>query len=170
VDTERAATAGGKPDAWVAYSMEGARWLLGSTGFVVALWSGGSLEEQLHLFAPFLLLALAGMNGLEEILFSKHAATISGREPSVYQRQSGFNNLALAATGVVSFVYNWGPAADVALVTALLIFSTLSTADHFWRALADEQLRVRSLIRAAGTAALLIVVLPLLVSVARALA
>jgi hypothetical protein len=169
-DQERVATANSEPAAWMGYSLEATRWLIGCTGFLLALSSGTSAPELLHLFAPFLLLAVAGMSGVEGLLLGRSAMMLSGRGPSVRQRLSGFNNLALAATGLISFVQNWGTAADVALVTVLLISTTLSAADHLWRALLDGQIRVvRSFVRAAGVVALLLVVVPILTTVVRGL-
>ena len=169
-DQERVATANSKPAAWVGYYLlEATRWLIGCTGLLLALSSGTSAPELLHLFAPFLLLAVAGMSGVEDLLLGRSAMMLPGRGPSVYQHLSGFNDLALAATGLISFVQNWGPAADVALVTVLLISTMLSAADHLRRVLLDGQIRVRSFIRAAGIAALLPVVVPILTTVARGL-
>src|SRR5918998_1566421 len=86
-DGERPVPAGAAvPGAWVGYSLEGARWLIGSTGFLIAVWFSNSTADMLHLFTPFLLLALAGMNGLEETLFSKYAATLWGYETSPHRR------------------------------------------------------------------------------------
>jgi hypothetical protein len=169
-DQERVATANSKPAAWVGYYiLEGVRWLIGCTGFLLGLSSGTSTPELLHVFAPFLLLAVAGVSGVEDLLLGRSAAMLSGRGPSVRQRLSGFNNLALAATGLISFVQNWGPAADVALVTVLLISTMLSAADHLWRALLDGRIGVRSFVRAAGIVALLLVVVPILTTVVRGL-
>lgn len=146
--------------------IEAARWIGVVAGFALAYGHGTAAEERLHLLAPWLVGSLAGLTGIESVFLGPAAARLSGYAPSAYQRQSGMNNLALAATALLAHALGWGAAADMAVVSALLIFLSLSAANHLWSAWREGNLAPRGFARPAATAALLAATLPLLAAVA----
>jgi uncharacterized protein DUF6790 len=143
--------------------IEAARWIGVAAGFALAYGHGAGPAERLHLLAPWLVGSLAGLTGIESVFLGEAAARLTGYAPSAYQRQSGMNNLALAATALLAHALDWGAAADVAVVSALLVFLSLSAANHLWSAWRERNLRLRSVARPAATAGLAAATLPLLV-------
>ena len=146
--------------------LEAARWIGVAAGFALAFGHGTEPRERLHLLAPWLVGSLAGLTGIESVFLGEAAARLTGYAPSAYQRQSGMNNLALAAAALLACGLDWGVAADVAVTSALLIFLSLSAANHLWSAWREGNLRPRSLTRPAATAGLIAATLPLLVAAA----
>ena len=150
--------------------LEAARWTSVAIGFVLAFSYGTEPAEKLHLLAPWLVGSLAGLTGIESVFLGHAAARLTGYAPGgAYQRQSGMNNLALAATALLAYGLGWGAAADVALVSVLLVFLSLSSGNHLWSAWREGNLERRSFTRPAATAGLVAVTLPLLVATAGAL-
>jgi len=105
--------------------------------------------------------SIAGLTGVESLVFGKEAARASGySDAGPYQRQSGFNNLSLGVVALVTYTLNWGTMADAALCLVLLLFLSLSSMNHLYSALREGNRSVRSFSRPLLTVALWIVVLP----------
>jgi hypothetical protein len=79
------------------------------------------------------------------------------------------NNLALAATALLGFALGWGTAADLAVVSVLLIFPVLSACNRLWSAWREGNASLRSFTRPAATAALAAATLPIVIPVAATL-
>ncbi|MEK7500007.1 MAG: DUF6790 family protein, partial [Patescibacteria group bacterium] len=91
------------------------------------------------------------------------AAKLSGYgKGSAYQRQSGFNNLALALTAILAYFLGWGIYAKIAVFTALLIFLALSASNHAYSALKEKNKAVKNFLRPIMTIALLAYSIPFL--------
>ncbi len=131
-------------------------------GFALAYGSALTPAEQLHVLMPWVVISLAGLTGIESVFFGGAACEITGYAPSAYQRQSGFNNLALAFTAIIILVFNWGTFAEAAVLTVLLIFLTLSAGNHLFSALRERNLNTRNLLRPVLTALVLIGAVPVL--------
>jgi len=71
------------------------------------------------------------------------------------------NNLALAGVALAAFFADWGPGADVALMSVALAFLILSSLNHF-RGWLGSNRSLRGLTRPALTCLLVIAVLPVL--------
>jgi hypothetical protein len=138
------------------------RWVAAGAGFY---W-GYSLTDPVQGFKVMSLvvvLSIAGLTGLESLLFSESAAEKSGYgKGSPYQRQSGFNNLAVAIAMVVVWLLGWGVKAMAAVTLVLLVFLVLSAANHAFSAIKEGNRSVINLLRPVLTGALLGGVLPLM--------
>jgi len=105
--------------------------------------------------------SVAGMAGVESLFFQKRAAAASGYGDSgPYQRQSGFNNLALATVGIVVFLLDWGTGAEAATCLVLLVFLALSAINHAYSRYRDGNPSGRGFTRPLGTLILWIAILP----------
>ncbi len=138
------------------------RWLLVALGFY---W-GYSLDDPVRGFTVMSLvvvLSIAGLTGLESVLLGQKAAQESGYgEGRAYQRQSGFNNLAVAVAMVVVWSLGWGVKALAAVTLVLLVFLALSAANHAYSAIKENNRSVVNLLRPLLTGALWGGVLPLM--------
>ena len=106
--------------------LEYARWVGVGLGFFLANYSGQTPAEQFSILCLCTVLALAGLTGIESVFFGRGGAQRSGyKGGGAYQRQSGFNNLALAITTVMVYVFHWGTLAEITVMTVLLVFLTL---------------------------------------------
>ena len=105
--------------------------------------------------------AIAGMTGIESLFFGKQAASASGySDPGPYQRQSGLNNLAVAIIALAVFAMHWGTRAEAALCSVLLVFLALSASNHVYSGCRDGNPSWRGFTRPLGTLILWIGVLP----------
>jgi hypothetical protein len=153
----------------ICRALEVGRWVGVVAGFAFAFGHAGAPAERLHILAPWLVVALAGLTGVESVFVGKAAARLTGYVPSGYRRQSGMNNLALAATALLAFVLDWGPAADVAVTSVLLVLLSPSAGKQLWSTWREGNVRPRSFTRPTATVALVAATLPLVASAAAAL-
>ncbi|MFA5162290.1 MAG: DUF6790 family protein [Elusimicrobiales bacterium] len=143
--------------------LEAARWGCVGTGFYLAFMPGMTPQMQLHVLMPWLVLPLAGLTGIESVFLGSAAAKSSGYGANpAYQRQSGFNNIAVAATAFAVWLFNWGTRAEAAVLTVLLIFLALSACNHFWTAIRENNRSVKNLLRPLLTLLLLAFSVPFL--------
>jgi hypothetical protein len=107
---------------------------------------------------------LTGFTGLESLFFGKTAASQSGYSDSgPYQRQSGLNNLSVAITTILAYLLNWGAYAKIAVMTAALIFFTLSAINHTYNLVIEGNKSFKNFLRPAGTILLLIYIVPYMI-------
>ena len=91
-------------------------------------------------------------------------AGVSGyKGGGAYQRQSGFNNLALAITTIMVYVFHWGTLAEITVMTVLLVFLTLSALNHAYSAYKEKNYKIQNLLRPILTVALLAATIPYMV-------
>ena len=69
-------------------------------GVYLAFANRGGPVEQFRTMEIWVVLSLAGLTGIESMFFAAGAAVLSGYSASGFQRQSGFNNLAVAMTAM----------------------------------------------------------------------
>ena len=129
-------------------------------GFALALQYGHTPQAQLHILSPWIVISLAGLTGIESVFFGRAAAELSGYAPSAYQRQSGFNNLAVAIVALLVFLLGWGTYAEVTIMSVLLIFLFLSACNHAWSAIREGNLNLRNVLRPIMTVVIIIVIVP----------
>ena len=86
---------------------------------------------QLHFMIPVVVVAIAGISGLEGLLFGKQAALAKGYETgSNYQKQSSFALLSYAFGALLVYFTGWGIKAEVAILAVFFFFFTLSAVNH----------------------------------------
>lgn len=126
---------------------------------------GDSPWEILHVLVPWLVISVAGLTGIEGIFLSDTAAESMGRQPgSPYQIQSGMNNLAVAITALIVYLFNWGIYADLTILFVLLIFLFLSAINHAREIFVYKNYKFKNILRPIITIALVIYLLPLIIS------
>jgi len=143
--------------------IEAARWVLAS----VAIYLGYAQPDPAKGFTLMCLvvvLAIAGLTGLESVFMGKAAARESGyADAGPYQRQSGLGNLAVAAAMVLVWLMGWGVKAMASVMIVMLCFLVLSAINHAYSGIKEGNRSVMGWLRPMLTGALLAGVLPLMV-------
>ncbi len=86
---------------------------------------------QLHFMIPVVIVAIAGISGLEGLIFGKKTARAKGFETgSNYQKQSSFALLSYAAGALLVYFSNWGIYAELTILFVFFFFFTLSAINH----------------------------------------
>jgi len=86
---------------------------------------------QLHFMTPVVIVAIAGISGLEGLLFGKKAALAKGYETgSNYQKQSAFALLSYAFGVAIVYFAEWGIKAELTILFVFFFFFTLSAGNH----------------------------------------
>ncbi len=86
---------------------------------------------QLHFMTPIIIVAIAGISGLEGLLFAKQSAELKGFEVgSNYQRQSAIALLSYATSAVLVYVYEFGIKAELTILFAFIFFFFFSGINH----------------------------------------
>lgn len=111
------------------------RILLVTAAFFFSYYAGFSQEYdpvvQLHILIPMLIVAIAGISGLEGLIFGKKAAEAKGYESDGnYQRQSSLAMIAMAVTAIFVWLTGWGIHAELTILFAFLCFFVLSSVNH----------------------------------------
>lgn len=87
--------------------------------------------SQLHIMIPGIIVAIAGLSGIEGLLFGKKSAALKGfKSDGNYQRQSAFALLSYAAIALGVYLLNWGIKAELTILFAFLFFFILSAINH----------------------------------------
>jgi len=78
-------------------------------GYSIGFDDGYDPVAQLHFMIPVVIGAIAGISGLEGLLFSRKTAEMKGFETgSNYQRQSAIALLSYAVIAITVYFINWG--------------------------------------------------------------
>ncbi|MCD4772669.1 MAG: hypothetical protein K8R41_04685 [Bacteroidales bacterium] len=124
--------------------------ILRITGVTVAFYWGyqiGFAETynpiaQLHFMIPVIIVAVAGISGLEGIFFAKKSAELKGFEVgSNYQRQSAIALLSYAVIAVVVYLCNWGIKAELTILFTFIFFFFFSAINHGINAVKNKNYR-----------------------------
>jgi hypothetical protein len=124
--------------------------ILRVTGVTVAFYWGyqiGFAETynpiaQLHFMIPVIIVAVAGLSGLEGLFFAKKSAELKGFEVgSNYQRQSAIALLSYAVIAVVVYFYNWGIKAELTILFTFIFFFFFSAINHGINAVKNKNYR-----------------------------
>ncbi len=87
--------------------------------------------SQLHFMIPVVIVAVAGISGIEGLFFGKKAALAKGYETeSNYQKQSSFALLSYAFGALIVYFANWGIKAELTILFIFFFFFTLSAVNH----------------------------------------
>lgn len=140
---------------------------IGAVYFIAEL-HGVDAKSKFHILGPLVVLIMSGSVAFESLFLGVVASEKIGFEPHrEYQVQSALNNLALAVTALLVFLLDWGVHADAAVVTAMLLFFSLSAANHLYAAVKHRNFKMVNLLRPALTLLLLGVLLPSLINALR---
>lgn len=100
-------------------------------GYSIGFTGTYNPEAQLHFMIPVVVVAIAGISGIEGLFFGKKAALAKGYETgSNYQKQSSFALLSFAAGAILVYFVNWGLEAELTVLFIFLFFFTLSAGNH----------------------------------------
>lgn len=117
-------------------------------GYLISYFMFETPEEILKSLTIWTIVSIAGLSGLEGLLFSKQAAREKGYEQgSNYQIQSAFAFLAMAIIAVLVVALNWGTKAYLTVSFVFLLFVFLSTINHAYQAVANKNLTWNNIIR-----------------------
>lgn len=104
--------------------------------------------SQLHLMIPVVVVAIAGISGIEGLLFGKKAALAKGYETgSNYQKQSAFALLSFAFGAILVYVADWGLKAELTVFFIFIFFFTLSAGNHGLEAIRHKNYKWQNLNR-----------------------
>ncbi len=100
-------------------------------GYQIGFENGYNPVAQLHFMIPIIIVAIAGISGLEGLLFAKKSAELKGFEVgSNYQRQSAIALLSYAVVAIVIYIYDWGIKAELTIFFAFIFFFFFSGVNH----------------------------------------
>jgi hypothetical protein len=86
---------------------------------------------QLHFMIPVIIVAIAGISGLEGLFFGKLSAEIKGFEVgSNYQRQSAIALLSYAVIALLVCFLQWGIRAELTIFFTFIFFFFFSGINH----------------------------------------
>lgn len=111
------------------------RILLVSVAFFFGYQIGFETEynpiAQLHFMIPVIIVAIAGISGVEGLFFGKQSAALKGFEVgSNYQRQSAIALLSYAVVAIVVYFCNWGIKAELTIFFTFIFFFIFSGLNH----------------------------------------
>jgi hypothetical protein len=100
-------------------------------GYQIGYAHGYDPVAQLHFMIPLIITAIAGISGLEGLLFAKETAALKGFETgSNYQRQSALAILSYAVVAIIVWIIDWGIKAELTILFAFTFFFTFSAVNH----------------------------------------
>lgn len=87
--------------------------------------------SQLHFMIPLVIVAIAGISGIEGLFFGKEAALAKGFETgSNYQKQSAFALLSYTFGALIVYFLNWGIKAELSVLFIFFFFFIFSSINH----------------------------------------
>ena len=100
-------------------------------GYRIGFAHGYDPFAQIHFMVPLIIGAIAGISGLEGLLFARKSAEIKGFEVgSNYQRQSAIAMLSYAFSAILIYFCNWGIKAELTIFFAFIFFFFFSGLNH----------------------------------------
>lgn len=148
------------------HMLEAARWLGVFCAIYFSQAYGADGPGQFTIYAVITVCSLAGLTGLESVFLGEKAAEQSGYGGGGgYQRQSGLNNLALTAVTLWAWLRGWSLESLLALFMVLMVFLSLSAANHAYSALREGNTSRRNFLRPAAVVILWGASLPYLIGI-----
>lgn len=100
-------------------------------GYRIGFAHGYDPIAQLHFMVPVIIVAIAGISGIEGLFFAKKSAEMKGFEVgSNYQRQSAIALLSYAAVAILVYLSNWGIKAELTIFFVFIFFFFFSGLNH----------------------------------------
>jgi hypothetical protein len=116
--------------------------------YFFAEYLGTDAVSKFHILGPITVIIMSGTVAFESLILGEAASAKIGYKPGrPYQIQSGLNNLATALTALFVFMLDWGRYADATIVSVMLIFFTLSAANHTATAIKVRNIKPVNLMR-----------------------
>ncbi len=117
-------------------------------GIFLAYYTGETAEEVLHIMAPIIIFAIAGLSGIEGLFFPSAASKAAGFEKgSNYQRQSAMSFLSVGIMSLLVYFASWGKMADVTIVITFIMIFTFSALNHSWQIIVEKNYSWKNLNR-----------------------
>lgn len=117
-------------------------------GYQIGFRDGYDPQAQLHFMIPVIVVAIAGLSGLEGIFFGRKSAELKGFETgSNYQKQSAIALLSYALAALLVYFCNWGIKAELAVLFAFLIFFFFSAVNHGLEAIKHKNFKWQNINR-----------------------
>lgn len=114
----------------------------------LAWYLGKDAISRFHIMGPFIVMLMSGTVAFESLILGEAASEKIGYKPDrAYQIQSGLANAATAITALLVYVLDWGRYADATIVTAMLIFFTLSAVNHLVTTIVKGNMKPVNLLR-----------------------
>jgi hypothetical protein len=114
----------------------------------LAYYLGNDAISRFHIVGPFVAMLMSGTVAFESLALGDVSSEKIGYEPNrAYQVQSGLANTATAITAFLVYVLDWGRYADATVVTAMLLFFTLSALNHVATAIVERNKKPVNLMR-----------------------
>jgi len=100
-------------------------------GYQIGFANGYDPVAQLHFMTPIIIVAIAGISGLEGIFFGRKSAELKGFETgSNYQKQSAIALLSYAVIALIVYFANWGIKAELTILFVFIFFFFFSSINH----------------------------------------
>lgn len=104
--------------------------------------------SQLHFMIPLVVIAIAGISGIEGLLWGKKAAEAKGYEiGSNYQKQSAFALISYAFGAIVVYFANLGINSELTILMVFIFFFTLSAGNHGLEAIRKKNFKWQNINR-----------------------
>jgi len=117
-------------------------------GYSIGFANGYDPIAQLHFMTPVIIFAIAGISGLEGLLFGKAAAKSKGFETgSNYQRQSAIAMLSYALVAILIYFTGWGIHAELTILSAFIFFFFFSGINHAMEAIRNKNYKWQNINR-----------------------
>lgn len=117
-------------------------------GYKIGYADGYNPAAQLHFMIPVIIFAIAGLSGLEGLLFGDKSAEMKGFEVgSNYQKQSAIGMLSYAVIAAIVYFGNWGIRAELTIFFAFIFFFIFSGVNHLLEAVRHKNYKWQNINR-----------------------
>lgn len=100
-------------------------------GYQIGFKNGYDPVAQLHFMIPIIIVAIAGISGIEGVFFAKKSAKLKGfATDSNYQKQNAIALLSYAAIALLVYFSNWGIKAELTILFVFIFFFFFSAINH----------------------------------------
>ncbi|NLI20588.1 MAG: hypothetical protein GX418_03485, partial [Clostridiales bacterium] len=117
-------------------------------GYQIGFQNGYDPVAQLHFMIPILVSAVAGISGLEGLLFPEKASAAKGfQSDGNYQRQTAIALLSYTAVALLVTFAGWGLYAELTILFAFCFFFFFSGINHAADAIKNKNYRWQNINR-----------------------
>ncbi len=117
-------------------------------GYNIGFANGYNAEAQLHFMVPVLIGIIAGISGMEGLLWGAKSAQLKGYEQgSNYQKQSAIALLSYAVIALLIYFLNWGIKAELSIFFAFIFFFIFSGLNHLLQAIRHKNYKWQNINR-----------------------
>jgi hypothetical protein len=117
-------------------------------GYNIGFAHGYDPVAQLHFMIPVIIVTIAGISGMEGLLFARQTAALKGFETgSNYQRQSAIAMLSYAFAALLVYFCRWGIKAELTIFFTFIFFFIFSGLNHLMDAMLHKNYKWQNLNR-----------------------